>query len=254
MKTNLIVGAGTSLEHWSESRRLAGLPEIQLSDLVPEGARAVIIAPHPDDEILGSGGLLQMIGASGRELLLISVTDGTASHPGSTRWPAQQLGALRVQESEEALRRLGLALPEWQWLRAGFEDSQVATREAAVAVFIEQQLRPGDVLFATWREDGHSDHDAVGRASSTAAKAVGATLHELPIWTWHWARDDDARVPWARAYKINLSPSAMARKRYAASAFSSQLQDDPSTGSGPILPALALERLLRPYEIVFVQE
>ena len=37
MKTNLIVGAGTSLEHWSESRRLAGLPEIQLSDLVPEG-------------------------------------------------------------------------------------------------------------------------------------------------------------------------------------------------------------------------
>lgn len=254
MNTNLIVGLGTALDHWHHAQCLANMQPITLADLVPEGARAVIIAPHPDDEVLGTAGLLQQLHAAGHSLLLISITDGTASHPGSTDWPAEQLGELRALESREALRRLGLQWPHVSWLRAGFQDSQVADREHAVATFIEQHLQPGDVVFATWREDGHSDHDAVGRASSRAAKAAGVTLYEVPIWTWHWAHDHDPRVPWNRARKLCLSPHAVARKRYAAHAFTSQLQQDPSTGLGPILPPLVLERLLQPFEVLFVQE
>ncbi|TWR86892.1 PIG-L deacetylase family protein [Pseudomonas saxonica] len=252
MTTNLIVGAGTGLDHWRNARCLADMRPIDLTRLVPDGARAVIIAPHPDDEILGCGGLLQLLHAAGRSLLLISITDGTASHPGSTAWPAERLRQVRPQESEEALTRLGLS--GLNWVRGGFEDTQVATCEDAVSAFIKQHLRPGDVVFATWREDGHSDHDAVGRASSRAAKAVGATLHEVPIWAWHWAHNDDPRVPWKRARKVCLSPYAIARKRYAAQAFTSQLEQDPSTGLEAVLPAPVLERLLQPFEVVFIQE
>ena len=78
-------------------------------------------------------------------------------------------------------------------------------------------------------------------------------MHELPIWTWHWAHDDDPRVPWARARRIDLSAQAVARKRYAAKAFTSQIHNDPSTGAEPVLSEHALERLLQPYEVVFVQ-
>lgn len=59
MKANLIVGSGTALAHWRQSERLANLPSIELAHLLPHGSRAVIVAPHPDDEVLGSGGLLQ---------------------------------------------------------------------------------------------------------------------------------------------------------------------------------------------------
>ena len=102
---------------------------------------------------------------------LISVTDGSASHPGSERWPVERLSVVRPQESAEALRRLGLPLHSLKWLRGGFADSQVAARETAIgATFIERHLRPNDVVFTTWREDGHCDHEAVGRASAEAAQ------------------------------------------------------------------------------------
>ena len=252
MKANPIVGQGTPLHLWQTSHHLAQLPVIDILDLVPEGARAVIIAPHPDDEVLGCGGLLQLLAAAGRPLQLISVTDGSASHPGSKRWPVERLSTVRPQESAEALRRLGLPLHSLKWLRAGFTDSHVADREAELSAFIERHLRPNDVVFTTWREDGHCDHEAVGRASAAAATRVGATLHELPVWTWHWAAPEDSFVPWQRARKILLDPALVARKRHAIQAFASQLEGDSQIGLPPVLAPFVLERLLQPFEVVFL--
>ena len=130
MKANPIVGQGTSLHQWQTSSPMAELAPISVEQLVPEGHRAVIIAPHPADEVLGCGGLLQGLAALGRAIQLISVTDGSASHPGSRRWSVERLSVVRPQESAQALHRLGLPLHRLKWLRAGFTDSQVAAREA----------------------------------------------------------------------------------------------------------------------------
>jgi LmbE family N-acetylglucosaminyl deacetylase len=252
MKPNPIIGQGTPLHLWQTSSHLAQLPVVDILELVPEGSRAVIIAPHPDDEVLGCGGFLQLLADAGRPLQLISVTDGSASHPGSGRWPVERLSAVRPQESVEALRRLGMPLHSLKWLRGGFADSQVAARETALCEFIERHLRPNDVVFTTWREDGHCDHEAVGRASAKAAERVGAILHELPVWTWHWATPEDSFVPWHRARKIALTPKLVARKRHAIHAFASQLEGDPHIGLPPVLAPYVLDRLLQPFEVVFV--
>lgn len=252
MKDNPIVGQGTSLQQWQGSRRLVELPAIDILDLVPLGSRAVIIAPHPDDEVLGCGGIMQLLAAAGRPLQLISVTDGSASHPGSQRWTVERLSVVRPQESAEALRRLGLPMHSLKWLRGGFTDTQVAAQETELSEFIGGYLHASDVVFTTWRQDGHSDHEAVGRASVEAARRVGATCHELPVWTWHWATPEDASVPWDRARKIILSPTHIARKRHAAHAFASQLEGDRDVGLGPVLAPYVLDRLLQPFEVVFL--
>lgn len=252
MRDNPIVGQGTSLQQWQGSQRLAELPVIDVLDLVPLGSRAVIIAPHPDDEVLGCGGIMQLLAAAGRPLQLISVTDGSASHPGSQRWTVERLSVVRPQESAEALRRLGLPMHSLKWLRGGFTDTQVAAQETGLSEFIAGYLHASDVVFTTWRQDGHSDHEAVGRASVEAARSVGATCHELPVWTWHWATPEDASVPWERARKILLSPTHIARKRHAAHAFASQLEGDRDVGLGPVLAPYVLDRLLQPFEVVFL--
>ncbi|WP_085683810.1 MULTISPECIES: PIG-L deacetylase family protein [unclassified Pseudomonas] len=252
MKPDPIVGQGTTLHQWQNSRHLAELHSIDILRLVPPGSRAVIIAPHPDDEVLGCGGLLQLLAAAGRALQLISVTDGSASHPGSDRWPVERLSVVRPQESAEALRRLGLPMHRLKWLRGGFPDTQVAAREAELSDFIARYLQPGDVLFTTWCEDGHCDHEAVGRASLEAARRSGLVCHELPVWTWHWASPEDACVPWQRARKISLTPAQVARKRHAIHAFASQLEGDPDAGLPPVLAPLVLDRLLQPFEVVFL--
>ncbi|HEY0290128.1 MAG TPA: PIG-L family deacetylase [Pseudomonas sp.] len=252
MRDKPIVGRGTSLHAWQESVKLAELPAIATELLVPPGSRAVIVAPHPDDEILGFAGLMQQLAQLGRAMELISVTDGSASHPGSDLWPADRLSIIRPQESAEALKRLDVPLHSLQWLRGGFADSAVATQEAQLVEFLQRYLRPTDVVFTTWRLDGHTDHEAVGRACSVAAAAVGAPLREVPIWAWHWADPEDPRLPWDRARKILLAPETIARKRHAAHAFASQLHGDPMIGLEPVLPPHVLERLMQSFEVVFL--
>jgi LmbE family N-acetylglucosaminyl deacetylase len=247
-----IVGSGTSLKAWNGSKNLARVPPVSADTLVPINHRAVIIAPHPDDEVLGCGGLMHQLALLGRPLKLISVTDGCASHPGSTTWSTERLSAVRPQESAEALRRLDLPLHSLQWIRGGFTDTRVAEQEDQLTAFIGRYLQPSDVVFTTWAGDGHCDHEAVGRASTRAAHAVGARLHEVPIWAWHWAAPEDERLPWDRARKILLDPATIARKRHAAHAFASQLEGDPKIGLPPVLASMDLERLLQPFEVVFL--
>lgn len=252
MKENPIVGSGTTLQAWNNSQKLAQLSVINVDVLVPVNSRAVIIAPHPDDEILGCGGLMRQLAQLDRQLQLISITDGSASHPGSQAWPTERLSVIRPQESAEALRRLDIPLHSLQWIRGGFKDSAVAAQEDELVAFLERCLRPTDVVFATWSMDGHTDHEAVGRASARAAAVVGAQFHEVPIWAWHWADPEDDRLPWERARKILLDPTTTERKRHAAHAFASQLEGDPLIGLEPVLPPSVLDRLMRPFEVVFL--
>ncbi|RMT78559.1 PIG-L deacetylase family protein [Pseudomonas viridiflava] len=244
-------GRGTPLAAWNASTKLAGLAAITPDLLVPPNCRAVIIAPHPDDEVLGCGGLMRQLAQLERSLVLVSVTDGTASHPGSALWPVQRLSAIRPQESAEALERLEIPPDKLEWIRAGFQDGDVAADEDRLVALLEQHLRPTDVVFATWSADGHGDHEAVGRASARACLTTGAQLHQVPIWAWHWADPEDERLPWDRARKVLLDPETVSRKRHAAHAFASQLQGDPGIGLSPVLPAGVLERLLQPFEVVF---
>ena len=237
---------------WNSAPQLAQIPPIATASLVPAGARVVVIAPHPGDEVLACGGLLQLLSTLEHPLKLISITDGSASHPGSQVWPASRLSVVRPQESAEALRRLGMPLHSLKWIRGGFCDNALAAREAQLSPFIARYLQPGDVVFTTWRDDGNADHDAVGRASAQACSQVGAQLYELPIRAWHWPARESAAIPWHRARKVRLNSWAVARKLHAAHASASQLMGDPEIGLPPILAQVLLERMREPYEIVFL--
>jgi hypothetical protein len=86
--------------------------------------------------------------------------------------------------------------------------------------------------------------------AAVAAQRAGSKLLEYPVWMWHWARPDDAAVPWHRMARIALDRAAVERKRLAVKEFRSQLAGyDP--GTDPVLPPFALRRLLAVGEVVF---
>jgi LmbE family N-acetylglucosaminyl deacetylase len=247
--TQEIAGLGTREEEW---RRWAGwrdMPELRLPPAAG-GARAVVVAPHPDDEILGSGGTLAVLASLGYQPVLVAVTDGTASHPGSAYWTPARLLAVRPGESAAALGRMGLA--HAQIVRLGIPDGRIGDFGTLLRGLLETLLRSDDVVLSTWCGDGHPDHEACGRAAVAAATAVGATSMEMPIWAWHWSRPGDPRFPWQRARRISLGPEAVERKARAIAAFESQVRADPSPPHDCILPPPVLQRFLRPYEVVFV--
>ncbi|SAL16088.1 glucosamine-6-phosphate deaminase-like protein [Caballeronia sordidicola] len=245
-----IKGRGTSEAAWQSTDQLSTLPEVEPETLVPVGARAVIVAPHPDDEILGTGGLLARLSDLGRKVLIIAVTDGTASHPDSPEWPAARLAATRPQETRDALQRLRMR--HVALVRLHLPDGGGEIFESDLSRALEAHLEPGDVVFGTWRYDGHPDHESVGRAVTAVAAALDLPFVEVPVWTWHWATPDDSRVPWSRARRIVLDEATLARKVHALKAFRSQIEADGSTGRDAILPEHVLERLTRPYEVVLI--
>jgi len=241
-----IAGAGTGADAWRGDARLAAVPAASAGDLVPPGARLVVVAPHPDDEILACGGLLQLLA---RPPLLVAVTDGEASHPGSAAWPPERLRATRPGETLAALACLGIdAAP---MLRLGIPDGGVKAAEADLAQQLAGIVEPGDVLVTTWRYDGHPDHEATARACAAAAAQRGARLLEVPIWGWHWSAPTDTAMPLTDAAKLLLTPANLARKRAAMACFASQVQPDAGRGADPVLTAAILDRLLNPFELYF---
>jgi LmbE family N-acetylglucosaminyl deacetylase len=242
-------GAGTAEATWRSWTGLQDLPVVDAGKLAPPGSRLLVLAPHPDDELLGCGGLIRMLAGVGREVQVLAVTDGGASHPDSTRWPAAVLKQERARESAEALRRLGAA--DVPLLRLGLDDGQVAAQAGMLRDTLDELVRPGDVLLATCRFDGHPDHEAVGAAAAQTAARHGLSQLEMPVWMWHWADAGDTRVPWRRACRLRLDAATQLAKREAAQAYRSQLEPDPSTGRAAIVPPTALARVLRDEEIYF---
>ena len=97
---------------------------------VPEATRLLVIAPHPDDEVLGAGGLMQRVHATGGAVRVVYLTDGEGYPEGvreedhvQTPTPKDYLGygKQRRREARAALVRLGLADAFQTFL--GFPDS-----------------------------------------------------------------------------------------------------------------------------------
>jgi len=243
-----IRGQGTSERAWHGWPGLQQLRATTAEQLVPHGARAVVVAPHPDDEVLSVGGLLAQLARTETALCVIAVTDGTASHRGSAEWPANRLVKERPLESRNALRCLGVDVEP---MRLGMPDGGLQDLQCLLADRLLPMLHRSDVIFTTWRQDGHPDHEATGHACAFAAARIGARLVEVPVWAWHWAAPGDERLPWHRAIQVGLDADAVSRKRQAVSCFKSQLEPDESTGAGPILRSTTVERAARPFEVMF---
>ncbi|CAH0166356.1 LmbE family N-acetylglucosaminyl deacetylase [Rhodococcus fascians] len=239
------VDLGTAESDWLSADW--SIPGLHWSDVVT----MVVVAPHPDDEVLGVGGLLSMAAAAGVDVRVVAVTDGDGSHPGSPTVSAEDLRALRPVESERALAELGIVQPP---TRLQFTDGEVEKHEDALARALVPLLdaTPGTWCLTPWRGDGHPDHEATARACLTAAAVVGIPVVEYPIWMWHWATPEHRAVPWSRSRRIDLPAHAVEAKRASIERFESQirpLSDHPADRA--VLPPHILTRFRRPFEVVF---
>ncbi len=211
---------------------IAALPFGDLDRVLAPGA-ALVLAPHPDDETLGCGGLIAEACARGRDIHVLVATDGTGSHPNSRAWPAPRLRAQREQEARDAVRELGLAADRIDFLglrdadapHAGAEFDDAASRIAAHAT-----ARSARTILATWRHDPHADHVAVDRLAREAARRADARLLSYPVWGWTLPASRELPDPPPRGLRLDITPH-LAAKRRAIAAHRSQttdlIDDDP---------------------------
>jgi LmbE family N-acetylglucosaminyl deacetylase len=236
-----IAGGGTPVDMWiGWGSRLASLNFDHCPALI-------LVAAHPDDETLGLGATAAMLAHRGIAVQVVAVTDGEAAYPEDPHG-REKLAQARRDELITASACLRLPRP----IFLGIPDGEVAANEDRLEVELEAVLaesQPGAWCAATWRGDGHPDHEATGRAAAAASKDVPAVFIEYPVWMWHWALPDDPAVSWDSARRVSLTPRDLATKTKALQCFSSQLE---RTAGPPLLPTAVVERQLAVGEIVFV--
>jgi LmbE family N-acetylglucosaminyl deacetylase len=196
----------------------------------------IVVAPHPDDEVLGAGGLIRTWAAAGQPVTIVSVTDGEAAD--STR---QGLALVRRKELQNALRTLTAVHVDIQ--RTAIPDGQVGAHANRLRNAIQEKAIPGATIVAPYEHDGHPDHDVVGRVCGEVARAARVALASYPVWTWHHAHPLSVRsLRWVR---FSLTDAARRAKARALQCFDSQLR--PASGA-PVVPAHVLGHFQRPYE------
>jgi LmbE family N-acetylglucosaminyl deacetylase len=196
-----------------------------------------VIAPHPDDETLATGGLISTMRSDGRDVAVVAVTDGENAYE-----EAGPLGEVRAVEQRNALQVLGVS--PIHTIRLGFPDSDVSAHEQALVASLLSFATSRAQIIAPWPADYHPDHEACGRAAQTVARHTGAKLTFYFFWTWHRGTIDVLKGE--RLRRFPLSPEAMRAKAEALACHASQLNND---AGEPILPESLLAPARRPFEV-----
>lgn len=205
------------------------LEALPLVDELPWSDRSILVlAPHPDDESLGCGGLIALAARRGCRIRLIFMTDGAASHPGSLEYPPNRLRELREQEAVAAAALLGVPPDHVRFLR--WPDGSLPTRgqaaERLVAILAKEiRAQRIETIFSTWILDGHPDHVATAKLARRAARRGGARLYYYPI--WGLAADGDRKmltIGRPRGVRLDIT-SVMMTKRNAVAQHRSQMTD-----------------------------
>lgn len=156
----------------------------------PPGSVTLVLAPHQDDESLGSGGLIASKRLSAQPVHVAFITDGAASHAGHPTVAPADLALCRADEARLALRRLGVETPAIHFLNA--PDGRLAhlsatERDALVAglVGLLNTIAP-DEIFLPFRRDGSTEHEAAFRLVALALLRVRRCprICEFPVWSW----------------------------------------------------------------------
>lgn len=131
----------------------------------PGSGPVVVVAPHPDDETLGAGGVIALHAQAGDAVAVIALTDGRASRGPDGAWAGDAMAAQRRAELEAALVALagqpcGADRPvTLAWL--GLREGQWTPDEART--LLAPLLSQARIVYAPSCVDFHPEHLAAGR-------------------------------------------------------------------------------------------
>lgn len=173
-----------------------------------EKQRVLVVAPHPDDEVIAVGGNLALHQRLGSEVLTLFVTLDA---------PAADVG--RKGEAERAARLLGF---DHRFL--GFPDGSISLHEPAVARVIADVIRSfrPEVIYCPFPGDHHRDHQATSASTGAAVEETGykgeVCCYELWSCLWPNVGVDISSVVEIKREAINCYASQVAYVDYVEGA------------------------------------
>ena len=199
----------------------------------------LVIAPHPDDEVLGAGGTIARFAGEGRRVTVAIVTRGE---------PALFDQAMIERGREEARRAhalLGVADTLFLDLPAARLDQVPHIELNAALGGVVRSVRP-DTVFVPFRGDVHRDHQAVFDSALVAVRPTGGcSVREVLAYETlsetNWNAGRGVTAPFVPDCYIRID-GQLERKLQAMAIYASQLQEFPHERSLTAIEALARSR------------
>lgn len=145
---------------------------------LPAADRALVLAPHPDDETLACGGTATALAAAGTEVVVVVVSDGQAA---KVDVPVDELGRRRRAETEAACAALGLHPPRFLGHRDGALPGAIRAVTADLEGIVAEHAP--QVVLLPWFGDAHADHRAVNVALARTELSDDVEVWGGETWT-----------------------------------------------------------------------
>jgi LmbE family N-acetylglucosaminyl deacetylase len=186
--------------------------------------RILVIAPHPDDESLGLGGLLQRLFAQGVPVRILFVTNGDNNPWAQRYWERRwrigsgdrtRWGERRREEALAAIAALGGSSNSAKFINLPDLGATRLLTEGGgdLSILLAEEIRNWrpTVAFIPNRFDAHPDHSALSVAFSIALDALA--ISSLRVWEYliHSPRLPILQKPVA----LRLTTDEVERKRQA---------------------------------------
>jgi N-acetylglucosamine malate deacetylase 1 len=203
--------------------------------MIMQNKNTLVIAPHPDDEILGCGGTIKKLTAEGIPVYVLVMTRGKKE-----LYSDERINNVR-QEASKAHALLGVS--DTRFFDFPAPDLDMVSL-AELSTEISKVLREYGIntLFLPHRGDIHHDHKAVFTAGLVAARpSKDSTVKHIfayeTLSETEWAAPfgDDAFIP---THFVNIT-NEIAVKLEAMKCFKSQLKDFPNSRSLKSIEALS---------------
>ena len=200
--------------------------------------RLVVVAPHPDDETLGAGGLLHDLGTHGWSTSVVVVSDGGGSHV-----DVPNLVSMRAMECRRACSHLGVDTLTF----LNFADGSLSNFVEPIAARLAPIIEGASLVVGPRVDDGHNDHRACASALEVSVTQIKSPLPMRAHYgVWAWANQREGNLNLGSSTRFLLSFDGRRAKRAALDEYVSQFTD---LLGRPIVPIELIDVLNGPSEV-----
>lgn len=175
----------------------------------------LILAPHPDDEVFGCGGLIARLTSEGKTPHVVVMTGGGASHRECCDVAASDVIAARRELTLKAAEELGLSSEYIHFL--DFEDGHIGKRPESEVLKLRSliaTIKP-DTVFVPHCGEGWPDHLAV-RELGLDLVPESTVIFEYCVWMWYYRQK---HLDWSKATKLKMTQKEHSQKLSAITAY-----------------------------------
>jgi len=213
-----------------------GKPELRIKGMV------VIIAPHPDDEVIGCGGLIARLVTERNTPHIIILTGGEGSHRGCCDIETDEIKRERRKLTDNALRVLNVDREFIHELDFPDGDIYSSSKRGASSMEVDRlekllfEIQPDTILVPHWGE-GWPDHvNTVKIVNAIAPKQV--SIYEYCVWMWYY--NVWRGLDWKNAFRLRMTPRERQLKLEAMDVYTKLLAPCGKPWSG-VLPKLLVK-------------